>query len=277
MTCFWLAVLFRLTTAAPRVVRVAKPLLVRLAWLASPAVRRATAVNGRRLAPAMPPRRFGLAVLGHFYDFVADVGRPPRTDAVVTGTDHYRAARALHRGAVLVTAHMGSFEAGLAAVPPDERQVHVVFKRDAVPVFDAVRRRLRDRLNVAEAAIDDGLPVWLGLRDALRRDEVVAIQADRALPGQSARSVAVANGHLHLPVGPYKLAMLADAPVIPIFAHRRPDGRIGIDIRPAITVVDISTAVDLYAAELSAQLQSHPTQWLVLHPAFEEDAPCPAS
>ena len=273
MTSLCLALLFRLTAAAPGVTRLAKPVLIRLAWLGSPAVRRATAANAARLSPHTSRRRFGLAVLGHFYDFVADVGRPPRADATIAGADHYRAARALRRGAVIVTAHMGSFEAGLAALPAGERRIHVVFKRDAVPMFEHLRRQLRQRLNVTEAAVDDGFAVWVGLRAALLRDEVVAIQGDRVLSGQAGHRAQVAGGHLTLPVGPFKLAASADAPVIPIFAVRRPDGGIGIDIRPPIAVTDVAAAVDRYAAELSAQLASHPTQWLVLHPAFAEDPP----
>ena len=279
MTSLWLAALFRLTAAAPWLVRVAKPLLVRLAWACSPAVRSGTAANGRRLAPKTPPRQFGLSVLCHFYDFVADVGRPPTVDPIIIGDEHYKAARHLGRGAVIVTAHMGSFELGLAALPADETRVHVVFKRDAVPAFERIRRRLRQRMNVTEAAVDGGFAVWCQLREALLRNEVVAVQGDRVLPGQSGHAVKVGAGHLLLPPGPFKLALAADAPVVPIFTARRPDGRTAIHVCPAITVTDVDVAIERYAIHLAAQLESHPTQWLVLQPAFVEDAPppCPAN
>jgi lauroyl/myristoyl acyltransferase len=275
MTAFWLALLFRLTAVAPGLVRAARPVLIRLAWACAPVVRRGTAANGARLAPTVDPRAFGLAVLGSFYDFVADIGarRPPASRiGTVQGDAAYRAARAAGRGAVLVTAHMGSFEVGLAALRADEPRVHVVFKRDAVPAFDRLRRRLRDQLGVTEAAVDDGLAVWVRLRDALCRNEVVAIQGDRVLPGQKGLSVPILGGHLALPTGPYKLALSAGAPVFPIFSVRQPDGRLAITIRPAIAVTDVATAVRDFAAELSVQLEAHPTQWLVLHPAFCEDA-----
>ncbi len=282
---FWLTQLFRLTDRAPGVVRLARPALVRLAWLASPTVRRATAANAARLCPGCHPRRFGLAVLGSFYDFVADVGRCRNVTrasllarvATVDGADAYRAARSAGRGAVLVTAHMGSFEVGLAALPPGEGRIHVVFKRDATAKFDHLRRRLRDALGVTEAAVDDGLAVWAGLRDALLRDEVVAVQGDRVLPGQKGLALRVLGGHLTLPTGPFKLAMSAGSPVVPIFSVRQPDGRIAIRIRPPIDVADVPAAVASYATELSAQLEAHPTQWLVLHPAFREDADAAAT
>ncbi len=274
---FWLTLLFRLTATHPRLVRRCRCLFVPLAWACSPGVRRATAANAARIAPGANPRRFGLAVLNGFYDFVVDVGQPATRDrllarvASVDGTDAYHAARAAGRGAVLVTAHMGSFEVGLAALPATERAIHVVFKRDALPVFDRLRRRLRDGLGVTEAPVDDGFAVWAGLRDALARDEVVAIQGDRVLPGQKGLAVPVLGGRLTLPTGPFKLALAAGAPVIPIFSVRQPDGRIAIRIRPALTVIDVPAAVAAYAAELAEQLAAHPTQWLVLRPAFVED------
>jgi lauroyl/myristoyl acyltransferase len=184
-----LAIFFRLAARAPRLVRLARPVFVRLAWLCAPAVRRGTAANAARLCPDADPRDFGLAVLGSFYDFVADVGRSRSVTpaallarvARADGVDRYRAARRAGRGAVLVTAHMGSFEVGLAALSADERRVHVVFKRDAVPAFDVIRSELRDKLGVAEAAVDDGPAVWARLREALLRDEVVTVQGDRVL------------------------------------------------------------------------------------------------
>jgi lauroyl/myristoyl acyltransferase len=276
MTSFWLTLLFRLTDVAPGLVRLCRPLFVRLAWSFCPGVRRATAANGARLAPTVDPRTFGLAVLGHFYDFVADVGRGRATAGAAAPPDDvaaYRAVRAARRGAVLVTAHMGSFEVGLTALAAEERTVHVVFKRDAVPAFDALRRRLRGRLGVIEAPVDDGsFAAWARLREALLRDEVVVIQGDRCLPGQKGQDVPVLGGHLTLPTGPFKLALSADAPVVPLFAVRQPDGRVSIQMRPAISVTDVASSLAQYAAELTAQLEAHPTQWLVLHPAFREDA-----
>ena len=57
-------------------------------------------------------------------------------------------AAAPRRGAVLVTAHMGSFEVGLAALRHVEANVHVVFKRDAFGGFESLRSALRARLGV---------------------------------------------------------------------------------------------------------------------------------
>jgi KDO2-lipid IV(A) lauroyltransferase len=175
---------------------------------------------------------------------------------------------------------MGSFEAGIAALLKNEpKPVHVVFKRDARGRFEEIRRSLRQRLGVHEAAIDDGWSIWVGLRDALTRDEVVVMQGDRVMPGQKGQAVPFLHGHLLMPNGPIKLAIASGAPLIPIFSVRTPDGRIAIRIEDAIHVdpaaepvrgvhpalLQLTTVIERY-------IRQYPEQWLLLQPAFCEDA-----
>ena len=72
-------------------------------------------------------------------------------------------------GAIIATAHMGSFELGMTAMLEVEREIHVVFQRDANPLFERLRSDFRKRVGIHEAAVDEGWAMWLGLRDALAR------------------------------------------------------------------------------------------------------------
>jgi KDO2-lipid IV(A) lauroyltransferase len=276
---FWLSILFSLTAAAPGVVRAFRPIFIRLAYVFSPKIRHNTRANAACLG-IENTGVFGLAVVGSFYDFVCDIGqsagktRQQMAARVhsVEGAQDYLDARAAGRGALLITAHMGSFEAGLAALPIAERKVHVVFKRDRLAGFEKLRRNLREQLNVTEAPIDDGWPVWMRLREALLNNEVVAVQGDRVMPGQKGLRVPLASGTIELPTGPFKLALSANAPVIPIFSVRQPDGTVKIVIQPAIEVNHTSDGIEQalrsFARSLTQQLASHPEQWLVLDAAF---------
>jgi lauroyl/myristoyl acyltransferase len=283
----WLRLFFRIVGLSPAFAAAARPVFVFLAFSFSPRIRRATAVNAARLLDhpdEKTKRLFGRRVVGSFYDFVCDVGATLHSTREqlaariesVTGTESYHAARAAGRGAVLVTAHMGSFEKGLVALPIQEKRIHVVFKRDKIGGFEKLRTELRKRLNVAESPVDDGWGVWVRLREALQNDEVVAVQGDRVLPGQKGIPVAILGGTLLLPTGPFKLAASAGSPVMPIFSTRSPDGRIAIRIEPAIDPTDVDAAVRLFGACLERQLRTHADQWLVLDPAFLEDEPAGA-
>lgn len=284
---FWLDLLFRLAHNAPAATRLLRPLVARGAYRFSPSIRAAVAANARRIfGPGVGSRElraFGRGVVASFFDFVCDVGRSLRLSRdqlaaqieSVQGHAHYVAARSMHKGAIIATAHMGSFEAGAAALLQYEQAMHVVFRRDPSR-FEQVRCELRRKLGVTEAPIDDGWGVWMQLRDALQRDEVVMIQADRVMPGQKGSRVPFLHGHLLLPTGPVKLALASGgAPIVPVFALRLPDGRIRIHVEPAISVAPSDEsphpALLQFARILEQYVQAFPQQWLLLHSAFCEE------
>jgi KDO2-lipid IV(A) lauroyltransferase len=284
---FLLNLLFRLAHRAPALTRLLRPLVARGTWRFSPAIRAAVAANARWIfgpqTPSAQLRTFGRGVVASFYDFVCDVGRSLQLSREqlaaqiesVHGHEHYVAARSMGKGAIIATAHMGSFEAGAAALLKYERAMHVVFRRDPSR-FEQVRCELRQKLGVTEAPIDDGWGVWMQLRDALLRDEVVMIQADRVMPGQKGSRVRFLHGHLLLPTGPVKLSLASGgAPIIPVFALRLPDGRIRIHVEPAISVAPSDEsphpALLQFARILEQYVQAFPQQWLLLHSAFCEE------
>src|SRR5439155_18426666 len=122
--------------------------------------------------------------------------------------------------------------------------------------------------------VDEGFGLWLRLRDALSRDEVVMVQADRVMPGQKGVKVPFLHGHLLLPSGPVKLALASGAPIVPVFALRAPGGRIRIRIEEAIIAEpsDLSPhpALLRLAAVLEKYVRAYPEPWLNLQNAFFE-------
>jgi KDO2-lipid IV(A) lauroyltransferase len=281
---FWLQVLFFFAQHASWFVRAARPPFVFLAALFSRAIRTAGAANARRILPPSASeadvRRYTRGVVASFYEFVCDVGRSLKltpADLVariesIEGHERYVAARAAKKGAILLTAHMGSFEVAVAGLLAHERRIHVVFKRD-VGRFERIRQTLRQRLGVVEQPVDDGWGIWMRLRDALREDDVVAIQGDRVMPGQKGVRMPFLGGHLLLPTGPVKLATASGAPIIPVFSVRTPGGRVKLFIEEPIVVGDdTDLAMEQIAAVIAKYVAAYPEQWLVLHPAFCEDA-----
>ncbi len=271
-----------------------RPIACTAAPWCSGAMRAAINANSERIfgrpLRAREQRRFARRVIGSFYDFVLDVGRASKMSAEglaglvesVEGLDAYRAARKQGRGAVLVTAHVGTFEAGLAALAREEKRIRVVFKRDSVAAFERIRVRLHDALGVVEAPIDDGMGTLLALRDSLLNDEVVVMQGDRSVPGQKSAIVPFLHGHLRLPTGPVRLAQLTGAPIIPVFAIPTENGRYRVLLKPPIEVEsDSNSAKDLpptpskallaLAASMAEVIAEYPHQWLVLEPVFHED------
>ena len=187
-----LRLLFWLNRRAPALPRLIKHPALGLAWMASSALRRGPLVNAARIlgTSSTPAQRTALArrTVASFYDFVCEVGahQHHRLDQlaarveVTHGADAYRTARAAGTGAVLVTAHFGNFEVGLAEVRKIEDRVHVVFRRDAMGAFEAARSTLHRNLGIRETPIDDGLTSWLALRDALQSGALDAVATGHA-------------------------------------------------------------------------------------------------
>jgi lauroyl/myristoyl acyltransferase len=285
---WWLRRLFAAARDHRWLITALRPLARRLPVRCSAKIHDATYANARRLlGPQVTERQcrqYAEALVLRFIDFIVDVGRShgqtaeqmrQRIDGV-EGHENYVRARELKRGAIVVTAHMGSFELGLAALTQIEPHVHVVFKRDSMDGFEQIRRSLRQTLGVHEAAIDDGWGTWIQLRDALTADHVVVLQGDRAMPGQRAEPVKIAGGHIRLPLGPVKLAIASGAPIIPIFTLSTGQGRCRVIVeRPILVNPDASddsaAVLEQIGAVLEKYLKSYPDQWLILDRAFVED------
>jgi len=282
---FWLAKFFWICERIPRLALAARPLLCALAIVCSPSVRRNARSNARYLLGSDATRfqrmRLLFRTLSSFYLFCFDVARSCRDSPDemrkrvrwIGGREIYRQARAAHRGMIVVTAHMGSFEVAMAELRAVEENVHVLFHRDAVGLFERQRGELRRRLGLHEAALDDGWTVWIKLREALLNDQVVVIQGDRVLPGQKGRCVPFMGGQMELPLAPIKLAIATGAPIVPIFSLRTPDGGIQLVVKEPVQISageDESLPLLHWAQVLEQQIATHAHQWLMLVPAWHD-------
>lgn len=143
----------------------------------------------------------------------------PEIDQVV-GREHYGRARATGRGLIVATAHLGPFEILAAALRQYEPKIYTVIQRERHEGLESLRSAQFRRLGIVEAAVDDGYDVWVNVKKALERDEVVLIHADHVLHGQRGAKVKFAGGHINVPTTPIKLAMETGAPIVPMFAVR---------------------------------------------------------
>lgn len=286
----WLQVLFWCADRMPWLTRACRPIAVRGAWATSHELRAAMRANARRLfGPRVTEgesRDYAIGVMSHFYDAVAEIGSSraiapdeiKRRTGTIDGQESYRACRAQGRGAILVTAHIGSFETAIGILREIESDIHVVFQRDQFELFERLRSRQRERLGVHEAPVDDGLSTWVKLRDALARDEVVLLQGDRCMQGQQGVQVPFLGGHLRVPTGPARLARLSGAPIIPVFSLKQADGKVRVILTDPIeweAAPGGKGATDPVTTEITRRIErvvlEHPTQWLTLHPVLVED------
>ncbi|MEP7052858.1 MAG: lysophospholipid acyltransferase family protein [Pseudomonadota bacterium] len=191
-----------------------------------------------------------------------------QTELVVNGGAHLHEAMSEGRGVILVTGHIGPWDCAARLLAKDFRaEVLVVMLAEpdarAREVHDAVRVRGGVRVvHIGEHPLD-ALPLLRHVQSG----GVLAIQLDRAAPGGRSLDVQLFGEKERVPEGPFRLAALSGAPIVPIFAHRAGYFRYEFSVAPPIRVKRSADAAELQAAAASAAaamqsfISRHPTEW----------------
>jgi lauroyl/myristoyl acyltransferase len=195
--------------------------------------------------------------------------RPFQVEA--EGLEHWRELNAGGKGFILVTAHIGAWEVGSMLPSSQEaRRVHVVREAETDPraqqfISELIRGKAGDlyRTHFAE---DPQLGV--DLLDALRRNEIVALQGDRPRCGGRVAEISLFGRSYSVPVGPVALARAADVPILPVFVFREGRKRYRCSLRSPIRVRDsgdrqanLAEALRRFGSELEAAISHRPHQW----------------
>ncbi|HEY7205452.1 MAG TPA: lysophospholipid acyltransferase family protein [Methylomirabilota bacterium] len=268
---------YRLAAAAagalprPARLRVARG-LGRLLARAVPAERRAVRANLSRVLAGAPPDRIEAAVsqtfanFGAFFADLLTLNRRPGADlrayvARADGEHHLDAALAVGRGVVLLTAHLGNWEfAGRLLSTRGGRTAHVVLSAEQDQALEQYLRLDGPQLRFVTRRHATST---LGLLAALRRGELVAMQADRPTGGRGDALAPFFGEPAAFPLGPFVLARAAGAAVIPAFCAMVPGGRYRLEIDPAIWVKpgEEHAALGSVVAALERVIRAYPTQW----------------
>jgi lauroyl/myristoyl acyltransferase len=164
-------------------------------------------------------------------------------------------------GIVSVTAHVGNWElAGRLLATRLARRTHVVVTPDDAPALERWVRRDGEGMRFVPRAHPS---IGVELLAALRRGEVVALQADRALGTGGDVRIPFFGRPAPFPLGPFLLARAAGVPVVPAFCVLDRRYRYTVRIGPSITVGrgGEEDAARAWVALLESVVREHPTQW----------------
>lgn len=198
------------------------------------------------------------------------------------GWENFERLQALESGAIILTAHMGSYDLGAQMFGEmNVRKLVTVRAPEIDPQTREFERSLHGRavgeaVNVSfnSAAADTAFD----LLQSLRSGDIVAIQGDRVTPGVSAFPATLFGKNVNLPAGPFALAMAARVPIFPLFIIRRGRRRYRLVSCPPIVVErrsrtrdqDLKSGIDAWATELERIIAGAWAQWFTFIPLFEE-------
>ena len=225
-------------------------------------------------------RKVARHVCRHLAHNFYDMFRVPRltnrqiAEAVeVEGWEHVEAARAEGRGVVFTAPHFGNVDMlmqvvavrGLPVTIPAE---HLQPER----LFEYVCS-LRASHGMVRLVPADGL--LLGLFRALRRNEAVALAADRSVTG-SGRWVSFFGGPARLPDSAVRLALRTGAGLMVGFGYRRPAGRFLLRVvrvplkRTGQREVNLDRGMETVVAFLEEHIRADPEQWILTTPLWDQ-------
>ncbi len=188
------------------------------------------------------------------------------------GLEHLQGALGAGKGVIFVSAHLGSWDMGGAAMAAAEGlpDLSAVVEPVSGNASESAVSSLREQSGVNVIPLGQTLKVWR----ALRRNEIVFLLGER-LVGADGVDVEFFGKRTVLPRGAAYLALRSGAPIVPGFCIRRSDGSYEVLIeRPIETDVgdDFDVAVRTYTQRLADVIEKYitryPDQWCMLQPVW---------
>ena len=123
------------------------------------------------------------------------------------------------KGIILWTAHLGNPEFASRLLERHGRPVNIARVLEDQPAEKMLRDRMAsERLKVVD--LGRGAVATIELLQALRRNEIVAIQGDRVYHPRHSAEVSFFSKPAAFPLGPFLLSQVSGAPVLPGFVIR---------------------------------------------------------
>ncbi len=256
-------------------------LAARFAWLYSPLARPRLEFNLKMACPELASnqrelRRLSWLNFRNHAKAYADLMLLPRTSVEtmrpwlkVKGMEYLEEARALGKGVLVVSCHMGSYEV-VSAIWSATLTPVSFFAEELEPraLFEWYRDT-RARLGISVLTLDTG-----GLRrvlQALRDEEMVVTAIDRDIVGTG--YLMPFFGQLApIPLGPAAIALRTGTPILPVCVYRLPDDTYQAEAAPLVFAKDTGDhradqvrATEQVLRQLEEFIRRHPEQWHVPH------------
>jgi lauroyl/myristoyl acyltransferase len=174
-------------------------------------------------------------------------------------------------GMVVATAHVGPWEgAALALAQGAERSVLLVMEEERDPAASRFEDDLRRARGLRVVRLGQSPLAALPVLEHLRAGGIAAMQIDRPTRAGARMEAEFLGSSVEVPEGPFRLALLAEVPILPVFAARVGFMRRLVVVgKPVWPVVDRSLPrrerllglASQVLLQLEAHLREFPTQW----------------
>jgi KDO2-lipid IV(A) lauroyltransferase len=194
----------------------------------------------------------------------------------VENWEAFERARALGRGVILLTGHLGNWELGGAYIAARGVPLDAVARGMENPLFDGYLTRTRERIGMTVVHDADAVRA---VPRALRAGGAVAFLFDQGAVGLASTWVPFFGRLAKTPRGPAVFALRLDAPMLFGAAIRQPNGRFVLSFEPVETVrtgdrdADVDAMVAAYSNVLERWVRRTPEQYFWQHRRWKHQRP----
>ncbi len=182
------------------------------------------------------------------------------------------------KGGILISAHIGSWEAA-GHLLKNNLNVHV-----NVVMYDGEHERIKNYLgkqtggpNFSIILIKNDMSHVYAIGDALQRNELICLHADRFLKGNKTTSIDFLGEPASFPIGPFLLAASFRAPVTLVFAFKETTTHYHffsseLMIREEQEPKDkfISRMMNTFVQDMERKIRIYPLQWFNYYNFWEK-------
>ncbi len=186
-------------------------------------------------------------------------------------------------GALLLTAHLGSFDAlRVFGVDKYDIRFRIVMDRQHAPMITRVLERLNPKMADEIIDSDGGPALALALREALDQHSIVGMMADRLTGTDPGIAVPFMGKPARLPVTPWRWAAALGAPVLLCFGLYRGGNLYELyfeifseqrdPVPRAERAAHVEACIQRYATRLEHYARQAPYNWFNFYDFWSDDA-----